>query len=138
KAKQVNGMVLGTSNRSEFMTGYFTKFGDGAADIEPIINLYKTHVRKVAKELNVPREIIDRKPTAGLYEGQTDEGEMGITYDNLDKILVGFELHLEHNAISEITNTPEKEIERISEMVERNEHKRYPPKSPQRVVVMGH
>lgn len=81
------GMVVGTTNRSENLIGYFTKYGDGGCDVEPIIGLYKTEVRKISPELNVPISIIEKKPSAGLWENQFDEDEMGITYDELDTIL---------------------------------------------------
>lgn len=81
-------LVVGTENRAEIAIGYSTKFGDGAADIMPIGNLLKREVRALAEVLNVPREIIDRTPTAGLWAGQTDEEEMGVTYDALDDWLI--------------------------------------------------
>ena len=81
-------LVVGTTNRSELMMGYFTKYGDGGVDIEPIAHLYKTEIWKLAKHLGVPNKIIKKKPSADLWEGQTDESEMGITYKKLDKILM--------------------------------------------------
>jgi NAD+ synthase len=86
-ARKLNYLVCGTSNKSELMAGYFTKFGDGASDILPIGGLLKTQVRKLAVELKIPQEIIAKPPTAGLWPGQTDESEMGITYAELDNIL---------------------------------------------------
>ncbi len=86
-ARKLNYLVCGTSNKSELMAGYFTKFGDGASDVLPIGELLKTQVRKLAEELKIPQEIIAKPPTAGLWPGQTDESEMGITYDELDNIL---------------------------------------------------
>jgi NAD+ synthase len=80
-------LVAGTGNRSELEIGYFTKYGDGGVDVEPLGHLYKWQVRQLAQELGVPQAIIDRPPSAGLWSGQTDEGEMGITYDDLDDIL---------------------------------------------------
>jgi len=91
-AKKLNYLVCGTSNKSELMAGYFTKFGDGASDILPLGCLYKTQVRCLARELNIPQEIIAKPPTAGLWPGQTDEGEMGIKYQELDDVLARFEL----------------------------------------------
>jgi len=90
-AKKSNYLVCGTSNKSELMAGYFTKFGDGGSDILPLGCVYKTRVRCLAKELKVPQEIIDKPPTAGLWPGQTDEAEMGITYRQLDDILARLE-----------------------------------------------
>ncbi len=80
-------LVVGTSNRSELLTGYFTQHGDGACAFEPIGHLYKTEVRILAQQLNIPQAIIQKHPSADLWQGQTDEGEMGITYAELDEIL---------------------------------------------------
>ena len=88
-ANKMNYLVVGTGNRSELTMGYFTKYGDGGVDILPLGDLLKAEVNKLAAELGVPREIIDKAPSAGLWAGQTDEGEMGITYAELDKILSG-------------------------------------------------
>ncbi len=86
-ANKLNYLVCGTGNKSELLVGYFTKYGDGGVDILPIADLFKRQVRSLAKELNIPESIIIKPPTAGLWQGQTDEGEMGITYDELDDIL---------------------------------------------------
>ncbi len=88
-AASLNSLVLGTDNLSEYYTGYFTKYGDGAADLLPLVWLTKREVKEVAKLLEIPDEIINKTPTAGLVEGQTDEKEMGITYDELDDYLIG-------------------------------------------------
>jgi len=92
-ANENNWLVVGTTNKSEYRIGYFTKHGDGACDFEPIRHLYKTDVYKLAKYIGVPQEIIDAKPTAGLWEGQTDEGEIGMSYEKLDAILEHFETY---------------------------------------------
>jgi NAD+ synthase len=81
-------LVAGTGNRSELMMGYFTRYGDGGVDFLPIGGLYKTEVRKLAEELGIPEEIIRKKPSPGLWEGQTAEGELGISYSKLDRILM--------------------------------------------------
>lgn len=86
-ANTLNRMVVGTGNRSELLIGYFTKYGDGGVDLLPIASLYKHQVRDLAREIGVPEKIINRKPSAGLWEGQTDEDEMGISYDVLDATL---------------------------------------------------
>jgi NAD+ synthase len=83
-----NCLVLGTTNKTEMKIGYFTKHGDGACDIEPISHLYKTEVWEIARRLGVPESIIKKSPTAGLWDGQTDEGEIGMSYAELDKILI--------------------------------------------------
>lgn len=86
-ANDFGGFVCGTTNLSEYEIGYFTKFGDGACDFEPIIHLYKSQVYKLAHELNIPENIIDKDPSATLWPGQTDEKELGVTYDEIEKYL---------------------------------------------------
>ena len=90
-ANMLNYLVAGTGNKSELIMGYFTKYGDGGADILPLGDLLKSQVRALAAELCMPEKIINRIPSAGLWEGQTDEGEMGITYDELDRIITAME-----------------------------------------------
>jgi NAD+ synthase len=87
EAGRSNGLVIGTSNKTEIALGYFTKYGDGGCDIEPIGDLYKTEVVEVAKILGIPQSIIDKKPSAELWEGQTDEGEFEMTYSEIDEML---------------------------------------------------
>ncbi len=82
-------LVVGTGNRTEIMLGYFTKYGDGAADFFPIGKLWKTQVFQLAKEMKLPKEFLEKTPTAELFEGQTDEKELGATYKEMDAILVG-------------------------------------------------
>lgn len=86
-AKKHQALVCGTENKSEFRLGYFTRFGDEASDFEPIQHLYKTQVYQLAKYLNIPKNIILQVPTAGLWEGQTDEGEFGFSYKEADIVL---------------------------------------------------
>lgn len=90
-AQQMGRLVLGTGNKSELLTGYFTKWGDGAADLYPLGDLYKTQVFALARDLALPAEVIGKPPSAGLFPGQTDEGELGIGYDDLDRILLELE-----------------------------------------------
>ena len=120
-ANAMNGLVVGTGNKSEYLVGYFTKWGDGAADIYPIIGLYKTEVKQLSKMLNLPKEIIEAKPSAGLWPGQTDEGEMGISYDKLDSILMLLENNRRKEAVEKYG---EKLVKKVEEMVEKSEHKR--------------
>ena len=87
-ANQLKYMVVGSSNRSEVTVGYFTKYGDGGVDIMPLGNLVKKQVRELATFLDIPKKIIDKPPTAGLWPGQTDEGEFGFTYQELDRYIV--------------------------------------------------
>ncbi len=86
-ARQHGAVVVGTGNKSELKVGYFTKYGDGGVDVLPIGNLYKTDVWQMARDVGVPSYFIDKAPSAGLWEGQTDEGELGMTYTELDEIL---------------------------------------------------
>lgn len=90
QAKKRNSLVLGTENKTEHLLGYYTRFGDEASDIEPIIHLYKTQIRQLADYLKLPPKIIDKPPTAGMWKGQTDEDEFGFTYEDADKILYLF------------------------------------------------
>src|SRR4030043_1069437 len=87
-ANRLNYLVAGSRNRSELSVGYFTKHGDGGSDLIPLGNLTKRQVRELAEYLDIPREIIDKPPSAGLWDGQTDEGELGLTYDELDRYLI--------------------------------------------------
>jgi len=120
-ANKLNYLVCGTGNKSEIKLGYFTKHGDGATDILPIGNLLKSEVRKLARELKIPEEIIVKSPTAGLWPGQTDEGEMGISYFELDDILERME-----NKESQILS--KKKVKKVKQMIKRSEHKRQGPK----------
>ena len=99
------------------MVGYFTKYGDGGVDILPIADLFKRQVRQLAKELKIPKAIITKAPTAGLWSGQTDEVEMGITYDKLDDILDRFCNHKKQVA-------DQKSVDKVIKMFKRSEHKR--------------
>lgn len=104
-------LVVGTDNAAEWHTGYFTKYGDGGVDMVPLVHLTKTEVREMAKELGVPDEVIFKAPSAGLWEGQTDENEMGTSYDMIDRYLMGEEI-------------PEKDRLIIERLHARSEHKR--------------
>ena len=121
-SNELNGIVIGTTNKSEWLTGYFTKYGDGGVDIEPIIELYKTHVKELAKHMKIPKRIISKKPSAGLWEGQTDEGELGIDYKTLDKILYSLENGLDLKEFQ-----PQK-IKKVRTLISTTAHKRLPPK----------
>lgn len=88
-AFDLNLLVVGTDHASEAVTGFFTKWGDGAVDITPLSTLNKRQIRQLAAKLGVPQSILDKAPTAGLWEGQTDEGELGITYDHNSSYLEG-------------------------------------------------
>ena len=98
-----NHLVIGTSNKSELLVGYYTKWGDGASDFLPMGDLYKSQVYALAKSLDVPTEILERIPTAELWDGQSDEEELGISYASLDKILLGLERQLSSEDLSKST-----------------------------------
>jgi len=112
-----NCLVVGTSNRAELAIGYFTKYGDGAADFEPIASLYKQEVRKIAGILNIPEKIINKVPSAGLWPGQTDEGEIELSYDVIDEILYRLDYDLDFKGLKE------EDIIRVREMMSAAEHK---------------
>jgi len=120
-ANKLNYLVCGTGNKSEISTGYFTKHGDGATDILPIGDLLKREVRELAQELGIPEHIITKPPTAGLWPGQTDEGEMGITYPELDDILGRIE-----NKRRQILS--KEKVNKVKDMIKRSEHKRQGPR----------
>lgn len=124
-ANKFGRLVAGASNKSEILTGYYTKWGDGASDVLPIGSLYKTQVRKVARHIGVPENIIGKVPTAGLWVGQTDEDELGIKYDVLDPILYGlFDLKMGYEDVARNVGVSIDVVERVVGMVRKNEHKR--------------
>ncbi len=124
-AKKNNALVCGTENKSERLLGYFTRFGDAASDIEPISHLYKTQIYQLAKYLKVPKEVINAKPTAGLWSGQTDEGEFGFTYKEADQILYLYEN--KKMKIEEIEKLGFKNTEKIIKRVKDNQFKQEVP-----------
>ncbi|XID90630.1 ammonia-dependent NAD(+) synthetase [Paenibacillaceae bacterium WGS1546] len=91
-AFDLNLLVVGTDHASEALTGFFTKWGDGAVDVTPLSTLNKRQVRELARRLGVPAAVVDKKPTAGLWEGQTDEGELGVSYEDNSDYLEGKEI----------------------------------------------
>ncbi len=118
-ANSHNYLVVGTGNKSELKVGYFTKYGDGGVDILPLGSLLKTQVRELAHELGIPEEIIVKPPSAGLWEGQTDEGEMGISYGELDRILVAIES-------GDTGECDQEALARVRAMMAASQHKREP------------
>jgi NAD+ synthase len=118
-AQAMNYLVIGTGNKTERLIGYFTKWGDGACDIQPIANLYKFQVYGLARELEIPEDIIAKPPTADLWEGQTDENEIGLSYAELDTVLQGIEC-------GEISTLNPVSVERVRKMMAASEHKRCP------------
>lgn len=110
-ATNYNYLVVGTDNASEWFTGYFTKYGDGGVDLLPIVDFTKSEVREMARLLGVPSQVIDKEPSADLWEGQTDEDEMGTTYDKIDAYIKGIDV-------------PERDKFIIERMHRQTEHKR--------------
>lgn len=123
----MNYLVIGTSNKTEIMIGYITKYGDGGIDFEPCGGLYKTQIRMLAKYLEIPQEIISKAPSAGFWEGQTDEGELGTTYDNLDLILLALEKGYKKEQIVKELKFEVSLIEKVEKLIENSEHKRNMP-----------
>lgn len=127
-ANSLGYLVAGTGNRSELLRGYFTKYGDGGVDILPIGDLYKTEVWEMARALGLPREIVEKAPSAGLWTGQTDEGEMGIRYAQLDSILYLLtEKKYPPARIAKKLKFSRALVKRVVDAVDRGEHKRRMP-----------
>ena len=126
-----DAMVLGTGNRSEALVGYFTKYGDGAVDCHPIGTLYKQQVRQLAKHVGVPDDLAEKTASAEMWTGQTDAGEMGMTYDTLDSILA---LHIDggvpKDATADHIGVPPSAVEQVREMYDASAHKRAVPPAP--------
>jgi NAD+ synthase len=118
-ANRYNGLVVGTGNKTELSIGYFTKYGDGGVDVLPIGDLDKTTVRGLARALGVPEPVITKAPSAGLWEGQTDEGEIGITYEELDRALAA----MAAGRSAEVDTAVQ---QRITTLMVSSEHKRHP------------
>jgi NAD+ synthase len=118
-ANSLNYLVTGTGNRSEITLGYYTKYGDGGVDLLPIGHLLKSEVRALAKDIGVPQAIIDKPPTAGLWMGQTDEAEMGFSYEMLERYLTDGP-----------SAVPETVAGRIEQLRRTSDHKRALPPIP--------
>ena len=129
-ARPRHRLVMGTGNKSELLLGYFTKYGDGGVDLLPIGDLYKTEIRELASRLGMPMAILERPPTAGLWEGQTDEGELGMPYASLDRILLGTERLLGPEEIADETGIPLPDVRAVLSRVDVNRHKRRTPPIP--------
>ncbi|WP_101294168.1 NAD+ synthase [Halegenticoccus soli] len=131
-ANHENRIVLGTGNRSEALTGYFTKYGDQAVDCNPIGTLYKQQVRQLAAHVGVADDLVTKTPSAEMWTGQTDEEEMGLDYDTLDAVLA---LHVDGPLSKAATvrhlGVTEEQIERVVSLVDASAHKRSMPPAPQ-------
>jgi NAD+ synthase len=119
-ANKLNYLVMGTGNKSERMMGYFTKYGDGGVDLLPLGDLTKSQVWKLAKELGIPKRIIERAPSAGFWVGQTDEEDMNIRYLDLDKIITSLEKREE-------AKVSRAQVSYVKGMMARSRHKRIAP-----------
>ena len=132
-ANAKNYLVLGSSDKSEHLIGYFTKFGDGAADLVPIISLYKLQVRKIAEYLGVPKNVIEKKSSAHLWKEHEAEKEIGISYEEIDSTLYClFEKKLSIEETSTKTQIEKSTVEKIYNLHLKSEHKRMPAQKPER------
>ena len=132
-ANSKNYLVLGSSDKSEHLIGYFTKFGDGAADLTPIISLYKLQIREIAKYLGVPDNIISKKSSPHLWEDHEAEEELGVSYEEIDSILYCLvEKKLSVDETVKMTQIDKSTIKKIHELNRNSEHKRLPAQKPDR------
>jgi NAD+ synthase len=129
-ANQMNRMVIGTGNKTELLLGYFTKYGDGGVDIEPIGELYKTEVWELSRMLGVPEALITKKPSAGLWAGQTDEAELGISYLKVDEALKKLEQKEDPETIMKTLGISVEQMNSVMSRIKRSEHKRNAPPAP--------
>ncbi len=127
QSEAFGGLVIGTSNKTEALLGYTTQFGDNAAAVQPIADLYKAQVRQLARLVGVPEHIVAKAPSADLWQGQTDEGELGFTYDEADAIL--YYLVDERRRVDDVIGLSfdARVVRRIVELIERNHFKRVTP-----------
>jgi NAD+ synthase len=121
------GLVLGTSNKSELLLGYGTQFGDMASAINPIGDLYKTQLKELARHLGVPQSILDKAPTGDLWVGQTDEGELGFRYADVDRLLALMVDQRWTHAEAVAAGFDDPFVTRVARMVQRNQYKRRLP-----------
>jgi NAD+ synthase len=132
-ANAKNYLVLGSSDKSEHLIGYFTKFGDGAADLVPIISLYKLQVRKIAEYLGVPKNVIEKKSSAHLWKNHEAEKEIGVSYEEIDSILYClFDKKLSIENTAEKTCVEKAIVDKVYNLHLNSQHKRLPAQQPQR------
>ncbi len=130
-ANKLNRLVLGTTDRSEWYIGYFTKYGDGAVDVEPIIVLYKSQVRRLGHHLGLPEKIVLKPSSPRMWPGHTAEGELGASYNDIDLILYAIhDLGINPEEVPEVTGIDKKVVERVLELESSSVHKRNPPLQP--------
>ncbi len=131
-ANAKNYLVLGSSDKSEHQIGYFTKFGDGAADLVPIISLYKLQVRKIAEFLGVPKNVIEKKSSAHLWKSHEAEKEIGVSYEEIDSILYClFDKKLSVEETANKTDIEKSTVDKVYSLYLNSEHKRLPAQKPQ-------
>jgi NAD+ synthase len=123
-ANSSGDLVVGSGDKSEFLIGYFTKYGDGGADIFPIADLYKTQVRMLAQHLGVPDVIVSKPSSPGLWRGQSAETEIGFTYEQLDLILYGIERFMRAEEIADKLKISVETVSKVESMIKKAEHKR--------------
>ena len=132
-ANSKNYLVLGSSDKSEYMIGYFTKFGDGASDITPIVSLYKIQVREIAKYLGVPENVISKKSSPHLWKQHEAEKELGIPYEKIDSVLYCLlDRKLTIDETEKMTQIDKSDVEKINQLMANSEHKRSLPRKPNR------
>ncbi|WP_373467854.1 NAD+ synthase [Acidianus infernus] len=124
----MNYLVIGTGDKSELLLGYFTKYGDGGVDILPIGDLYKTQVRELGRYLGLPEDIVTKPSSPALWEGQTAEGELGVSYDIIDAVLyLRVEKMMDIDSIAKELQINVDIVRKIDKMVKTSQHKRLPP-----------
>ena len=130
-ANQMNRIVMGTGNKTEILLGYYTKYGDGGVDLEPIGGLYKTEVWELSRKIGIPESLVSKKPSAGLWAGQTDEADLGISYLKVDKVLDMLEQHKELQTILNSLDISSEQLNSVLNRIEKNRHKRTSPPIPE-------
>jgi NAD+ synthase len=129
-AEHENLLVVGTANKTESLTGFFVQYGDSAADIMPLLPLYKTQVRQLTEFLHIPERIIYKAPSPDLIPGITDEFSIGVSYEKLDLILLGLGMNMVVTEIAAKIGLKYKTVEYVKELVKRSEHMRILPPVP--------
>jgi NAD+ synthase len=126
-ANRLNGFVMGTGDKSEIMLGYYTKYGDGGVDLLPIGDLYKTQVRKLGEHMGVPESVIKKKSSPCLWKDQTAEGEIGMSYETIDGILMALESGCKEEMLYTEMGFSKGDVEKVKDRIRRSEHKRKMP-----------
>ena len=122
-----NYLYVGTANKSEWLTGFFVKYGDSIADIQPLLNLYKTQIFKIAKDFNLPEHLISKMPSPDLIPGLNDKDFINLSYKELDLILACLENNYTYYKIAELAETSIKAVERVVKIMNKSEWQRLQP-----------